>query len=79
MTILLKKPVAVPAPLLFPLMNFTAFAGGSRDCVTCWIRLKGGYTSFVFVSCYSNRRRSAAFSPASGSRATSSAVSRAAC
>jgi len=36
MTILLKNPSLFLPPLLFPLMNFTAFwPAGSRDCVTC--------------------------------------------
>ena len=50
MTILLKNPSLFLPPLLFPLMNFTAFAGGlSRLRHVPGFDFKGGYTSFVFV------------------------------
>ena len=50
MTILLKNPSLFLPPLLFPLMNFMAFAGGlSRLRHVPGFDFKGGYTSFVFV------------------------------
>ena len=50
MTILFKNPSLFLPPLLFPLMNFMAFAGGlSRLRHVPGFDYKGGYTSFVFV------------------------------
>ncbi|HEX7309997.1 MAG TPA: ABC transporter permease [Gaiellaceae bacterium] len=50
MTILLKNPSLFLPPLLFPLMNFMAFAGGlSRLRHIPGFNFPTGYTSFVFV------------------------------
>ena len=50
MTILLKNPSLFLPPLLFPLMNFMAFAGGlSRLRHIPGFNFPSGYTSFVFV------------------------------
>ena len=50
MTILRKNPSLFLPPMLFPLINFTAFAGGlSRLRHVPGFEFKGGYTSFVFV------------------------------
>ena len=49
-TILRKNPALFLPPLLFPLMNFMAFAGGlSRLRHVPGFDFKGGYTSFQFV------------------------------
>jgi ABC-2 type transport system permease protein len=49
-TILLKNPSLFFPPLLFPLMNFTAFAGGlSRLRHVPGFDFRGGYTAFQFV------------------------------
>jgi ABC-2 type transport system permease protein len=50
MTILRKNPSLFLPPLLFPLINFTAFAGGlSRLRQVPGFEFKGGYTAFQFV------------------------------
>ena len=50
MTILRKNPSLFLPPLLFPLINFTAFAGGlSRLRHVPGFEFRTGYTSFVFV------------------------------
>jgi ABC-type multidrug transport system permease subunit len=50
MTILLKNPSLFLPPMLFPLMNFTAFAGGlSRLRHVPGFDFHGGYTAFQFV------------------------------
>ena len=50
MTILLKNPSLFLPPMLFPLMNFMAFAGGlSRLRHVPGFNFPTGYTSFVFV------------------------------
>jgi ABC-2 type transport system permease protein len=50
MTILRKNPSLFLPPLLFPLINFTAFAGGlSRLRHVPGFEFRSGYTSFVFV------------------------------
>src|SRR3954465_14260784 len=50
MTILLKNPSLFLPPMLFPLMNFLAFAGGlSRLRHVPGFDFKGGYTAFQFV------------------------------
>jgi len=50
MTILLKNPSLFLPPMLFPLMNFMAFAGGlSRLRHVPGFNFPSGYTSFVFV------------------------------
>jgi ABC-2 type transport system permease protein len=50
MTILRKNPSLFLPPLLFPLINFTAFAGGlSRLRHVPGFEFKGGYTAFQFV------------------------------
>jgi ABC-2 type transport system permease protein len=49
-TILLKKPSLLLPPMLFPLLNFTAFAGGlSRLRHVPGFDFHGGYTAFQFV------------------------------
>jgi ABC-2 type transport system permease protein len=49
-TILLKNPSLFLPPMLFPLMNFTAFAGGlSRLRHVPGFDFHGGYTAFQFV------------------------------
>jgi len=50
MRILLKNPSLFVPPMLFPLMSFTAFAGGlSQMRHVPGFDFKGGYTSFQFV------------------------------
>lgn len=50
LTILFKNPSLLLPPMLFPLMNFMAFAGGlSRLRHVPGFDFKGGYTSFQFV------------------------------
>jgi ABC-2 type transport system permease protein len=50
MTILVKNPSLFFPPMLFPLMNFLAFAGGlSRLRHVPGFDFKGGYTAFQFV------------------------------
>ncbi len=50
LTILLKNPSLFLPPMLFPLMNFIAFAGGlSRLRHVPGFDFKGGYTAFQFV------------------------------
>ena len=50
LTILRKNPSLFLPPMLFPLMNFVAFAGGlSRLRHVPGFDFKGGYTSFQFV------------------------------
>jgi ABC-2 type transport system permease protein len=50
MTILRKNPSLFLPPMLFPLMNFTAFAGGlSRLRHVPGFSFHGGYTAFQFV------------------------------
>jgi ABC-2 type transport system permease protein len=50
MTILLKNPSLFLPPMLFPLMNFLAFAGGlSRLRHVPGFDFHGGYTAFQFV------------------------------
>jgi ABC-2 type transport system permease protein len=50
MTILLKNPSLFLPPMLFPLMNFAAFAGGlSRLRHVPGFDFHGGYTAFQFV------------------------------
>ncbi len=50
LTILLKNPSLFLPPMLFPLMNFVAFAGGlSRLRHVPGFDFKGGYTAFQFV------------------------------
>jgi ABC-2 type transport system permease protein len=50
MTILRKNPSLFLPPMLFPLMNFIAFAGGlSRLRHVPGFDFKGGYTAFQFV------------------------------
>jgi ABC-2 type transport system permease protein len=49
-TVLLKNPSLFLPPMLFPLMNFVAFAGGlSRLRHVPGFEFKGGYTAFQFV------------------------------
>jgi ABC-2 type transport system permease protein len=50
MTVLLKNPSLFLPPMLFPLLNFTAFAGGLSRLrhVPCF-QFHGGYTAFQFV------------------------------
>jgi ABC-2 type transport system permease protein len=49
-TVLLKNPSLFLPPMLFPLMNFLAFAGGlSRLRHVPGFEFKGGYTAFQFV------------------------------
>jgi ABC-2 type transport system permease protein len=49
-TVLLKNPSLFLPPMLFPLMNFVAFAGGlSRLRHVPGFDFKGGYTAFQFV------------------------------
>jgi ABC-type multidrug transport system permease subunit len=49
-TVLLKNPSLFLPPMLFPLMNFVAFAGGlSRLRHVPGFTFTGGYTAFVFV------------------------------
>ena len=72
-TVLLKNPSLFLPPMLFPLMNFMAFAGGlSRLRHVPGFDFSAGYTAFQFVFVLLQ-------SPASASRATSSAVSRNGC
>jgi len=50
LTILRKNPSLFLPPMLFPLINFAAFAGGlSRLRHVPGFEFKGGYTSFQFV------------------------------
>ena len=50
LTILRKNPSLFIPPMLFPLMNFVAFAGGlSRLRHVPGFEFKGGYTAFQFV------------------------------
>jgi ABC-type multidrug transport system permease subunit len=50
MRILLKNPSLFVPPMLFPLMSFTAFAGGLAQMRHVpGFDFKGGYTSFQFV------------------------------
>ena len=50
LTILRKNPSLFLPPMLFPLINFAAFAGGlSRLRHVPGFDFKGGYTSFQFV------------------------------
>jgi ABC-2 type transport system permease protein len=50
MTVLLKNPSLFLPPMLFPLLNFTAFAGGlSRLRHVPGFQFHGGYTAFQFV------------------------------
>jgi ABC-2 type transport system permease protein len=50
MTILRKNPSLFIPPMLFPLMSFTAFAGGlSRLRHVPGFEFRGGYTAFQFV------------------------------
>ena len=50
MTVLLKNPSLFLPPMLFPLMNFIAFAGGlSRLRHVPGFDFQGGYTAFQFV------------------------------
>ena len=49
-TVLLRNPSLFLPPMLFPLLNFTAFAGGlSRLRHVPGFNYHGGYTAFVFV------------------------------
>jgi ABC-2 type transport system permease protein len=49
-TILIKNPSLFVPPMLFPLLNFTAFAGGlSRLRHVPGFDYHGGYTAFQFV------------------------------
>src|SRR5205807_8885527 len=49
-TVLLKNPSLFVPPMLFPLMNFMAFAGGlSRLRHVPGFDFHGGYTAFQFV------------------------------
>ncbi len=49
-TVLLKNPSLFLPPMLFPLMNFLAFAGGlSRLRHVQGFDFQGGYTAFTFV------------------------------
>jgi ABC-2 type transport system permease protein len=49
-TVLLKNPSLFVPPMLFPLLNFTAFAGGlSRLRHVPGFDFRGGYTAFQFV------------------------------
>jgi len=49
-TVLLKNPSLFLPPMLFPLMNFVAFAGGlSRLRHVPGFNFSGGYTAFQFV------------------------------
>jgi len=49
-TVLLKNPSLFVPPMLFPLLNFTAFAGGlSRLRHVPGFDFHGGYTAFQFV------------------------------
>jgi ABC-2 type transport system permease protein len=49
-TVLVKNPSLFVPPMLFPLMNFTAFAGGlSRLRHVPGFDFHGGYTAFQFV------------------------------
>jgi ABC-2 type transport system permease protein len=50
MTVLIKNPYLLVPPMLFPLMNFLAFAGGlSRLRQIPGFNFHGGYTAFQFV------------------------------
>ena len=50
MTVLFKNPSLFLPPMLFPLMNFMAFAGGlSRLRHVPGFDFHGGYTAFQFV------------------------------
>ncbi len=50
MTVLLKNPSLFVPPMLFPLMNLLAYAGGlSRLRQIPGFTFQGGYTAFVFV------------------------------
>jgi ABC-2 type transport system permease protein len=50
LTILVKNPSIALPPMLFPLLNFTAFAGGlSRLRHVPGFHFHGGYTAFQFV------------------------------
>jgi len=50
LTLLRKNPSLFVPPILFPLINFTAFAGGlSRLRHVPGFEFKGGYTAFQFV------------------------------
>jgi ABC-2 type transport system permease protein len=50
MTILIKNPPLFIPPMLFPLLNFTAFAGGlSQLRHVPGFDFRGGYTAFQFV------------------------------
>jgi ABC-2 type transport system permease protein len=50
MTILRKNPSLFLPPMLFPLMNFTAFAGGLSSLRHVpGFEFRGGYTAFQFV------------------------------
>ena len=65
-TVLLKNPSLFLPPMLFPLMNFLAFAGGlSRLRHVPGFEFDGGYTAFSSCSSCCSRPRSAASSPAS--------------
>ena len=49
-TVLFKNPSLFLPPMLFPLMNFVAFAGGlSRLRHVPGFEFEGGYTAFTFV------------------------------
>jgi len=49
-TVLIKNPSLFVPPMLFPLMNFIAFAGGlSRLRQVKGFEFAGGYTAFTFV------------------------------
>ena len=49
-TVLSKNPSLFLPPMLFPLMNFIAFAGGlSRLRHVPGFEFEGGYTAFTFV------------------------------
>ena len=49
-TVLLKNPSLFLPPMLFPLMNFLAFAGGlSRLRHVPGFQFEGGYTAFTFA------------------------------
>jgi ABC-2 type transport system permease protein len=49
-TVLIKNPSLFVPPMLFPLMNFIAFAGGlSRLRQVKGFDFEGGYTAFTFV------------------------------
>jgi ABC-2 type transport system permease protein len=50
LTVLFKNPSLFLPPMLFPLMNFTAFAGGlSRLRHVPGFQFQSGYTAFTFV------------------------------